>query len=197
MCYAHVKQKLTRRFILSDVFEGTYLIVVAEGLKDASGKEIVDESAGVDAFGHKKLAGAAKYVCQELTKRLKADTMVKDFMKDTHMYVEKLYEIPEVRSVTPGHLVRCGRASAYDVNFGKEAGAAAVKLLVKGITGVTVSEVKGKEVRYMPADRAIVQRHVDLSQVALFEQLGTCFGRNPEKYEPVYVETKGSPERYM
>ncbi len=195
--YAHVKQKLTRRFILSDVFEGTYLIVVAEGLKDASGKEIVDESAGVDAFGHKKLAGAAKYVCQELTKRLKADTMVKDFMKDTHMYVEKLYEIPEVRSVTPGHLVRCGRASAYDVNFGKEAGAAAVKLLVKGITGVTVSEVKGKEVRYMPADRAIVQRHVDLSQVALFEQLGTCFGRNPEKYEPVYVETKGSPERYM
>lgn len=195
--YEHVKQKLTRRFILSDVFEGTYVVVVAEGLKDASGSEIVDESAGVDAFGHKKLAGAAKYVCQELTKRLKADKSIKDFMKSTHMYVEKLYEIPEVRSVTPGHLVRCGRASAYDVNFGKEAGAAAVSLLEKGITGVTVAEVKGKEVRYMAAEKAIVQRHVDLDQVALFEQLGTCFGRSTVKYDPLYKEIGTAPERYM
>lgn len=195
--YEHVKEKLTRRFILSDVFEGTYLIVVAESLKDASGSEIVDESAGVDAFGHKKLAGAAKYVCQELTKRMKADKSIEDFMKETHMYVEKLYEIPEVRSVTPGHLVRCGRASAYDVNFGKEAGAAAVNLLVKGINGVTVSDVKGKEIRYMSAEKAIIQRHVDLDQVALFEQLGTCFGRRPAEYTPQYLELKGSPERYM
>ena len=195
--YEHVKEKLTRRFMLSDVFEGTYLIVVAEGLKDVSGSEIVDESAGVDAFGHKKLAGAAKYVCQELTKRMKADTAIKDFMQETHMYVEKLYEIPEVRSVTPGHLVRCGRASAYDVNFGKEAGAAAVSLLVMGINGVTVSEIKGKEVRYMLAEKAIVPRHVDLDQVALFEQLGTCFGRPPVKFAPVYKEVGTTPERYM
>lgn len=195
--YEHVKEKLTSRFLLSDVFEGTYLIVVAEGLKDFSGSEIVDEGAGVDAFGHKKLAGAAKYVCQELTKRLKADKAIKEFMKETHMYVEKLYEIPEVRSVTPGHLVRCGRASAYDVNFGKEAGAAAVSLLAKGITGVTVAEVKGKEVRYMKAEKAIIQRHVDLDQVALFEQLGTCFGRKPAKYEASCKELVSSPERYM
>jgi 6-phosphofructokinase 1 len=195
--YDNVKKKLTNRFFLSDVFEGTYLIVVAEGLRDASGKEIVDEGAGVDAFGHKKLAGAAKYVCQELTKRLKNDPAIKDFMKETHMYVEKLYEIPEVRAVTPGHLVRCGRASAYDVNFGKEAGAAAVNLLVKGVTGVTVAEVKGNEVRYMTSEKAIVQRHVDLDQVSLFESLGTCFGRHPEKYDPVCKELAESPERYM
>jgi 6-phosphofructokinase 1 len=195
--YDHVKDKLTRRFLLSDVFEGTYLIVVAEGLKDVSGSEIVDESAGVDAFGHKKLAGAAKYVCQELTKRMRGDKSIKDFMKETYMYVDKLYEIPEVRPVTPGHLVRCGRASAYDVNFGKEAGAAAVTLLAKGITGVTVAEVKGKEVRYMAAEKAIVQRHVDLDQVSLFEQLGTCFGRRPVKYDALCKDLGTSPERYM
>ena len=195
--YEHVKEKLTRRFMLSDVFEGTYVIVVAEGLKDISGGEIVDEGAGLDSFGHKKLAGAAKYVCQELTKRMKPDNDIKDFMKETHMFVEKLYEIPEVRAVTPGHLVRCGRASAYDVNFGKEAGAAAVSLLVNGITGVTVAEVKGKEVRYMKSEEAIVQRHVDLDQVALFEQLGTCFGRSPAKYDPLCKQVGMSPERYM
>ena len=195
--YKHVKDKLTHRFILSDVFEGTYLIVVAEGLKNASGAEIVDESAGVDAFGHKKLAGAAKYVCQEMTKRLKADSDIEGFMKETHMYVKKLYEIPEVRAVTPGHLVRCGRSSAYDVNFGKEVGAAAVVLLNKGIVGVTMADVKGKEVRYMPAEKAIEQRHVDLDQVALFEQLGTCFGRKPGVFSPDCKELKASPERYM
>ncbi len=195
--YEHVKTKLTHRFLTSDVFEGTYLIVVAEGLRDASGAEIVDESAGVDAFGHKKLAGAGKFVCQEITKRLKADPDIKGFMKDTHMYVENIFEIPEVRAVVPGHLVRCGFSSAYDVNFGKEAGAAAVILLEKGILGVTISDVKGKKVRYMAAEDAIVQRHVDLDQVNLFEQLGTCFGREVKKYDPEFEQIKKSPERYM
>lgn len=195
--YAHVKDKLTRRFILSDVFEGTYLIVVAEGLKDATGREIVDDTSGVDAFGHKKLAGAGKYVCQEITKRLKGDAGIKAFMKETHMYVEKLYEIPEVRPVTPGHLVRCGRSSAYDVNFGKEVGAAAVILLKKGIDGVTLADVKGKEIRYMPAEKAILQRYVDLDQVALFEHLGTCFGRKPVSFDPDTRKLDAAPERYM
>ena len=47
-------------------------------------------------------------------------------MKKVKMFVKGLYEIPEIREVRPGHLVRCGHSSAYDVNFGKEAGAAAV-----------------------------------------------------------------------
>ena len=195
--YEHVKGKLTHRFVLSDVFEGTYLIVVAEGLRDASGKEITDESSDTDAFGHKKLAGAGKYVCQEITKRMKADPKIKDFMKETHMYVEDIYEVPEVRSVLPGHLVRCGYSSAYDVNFGKETGAAAVCLLKDGITGVTLSGVKGREVRYMPAEMAIEQRHVDLDEVALFEQLGTCFGRKVKPFKPTFKELKDQPERYM
>jgi len=195
--YEDVKKTLMRRIMTSDVNAGTYLIVVAEGLRDASGKEIVDESAGVDSFGHKKLAGAGKYVCQEITKRFKADSSVKDFMVESHLFVEGIYEVPEVRSVAPGHLVRCGRSSAYDVNFGMQAGAAAVALLSKGVTGVTIAGVVGKEVRYMPSEKAIEQRHIDLDQVSLFEQLGFCFGRKPGTYDPDAKEIKDPPERYM
>ncbi|MFC1753467.1 6-phosphofructokinase [Thermoproteota archaeon] len=195
--YAHAKKRYMQRVNESDVHAGTYLIVVAEGLKDISGSEIYDESAGIDAFGHKKLAGAGKYVCQEITKRLKADTEVVDFMKKCHMYVEGIYGIPEVRHVTPGHLVRCGHSSAYDANFGLEAGAAAVALIQKGILGVTVVSVTGKEVSYISLQEAIKQRHVDLDQVTLHEALGTCFGRTPPKLNMNAKEIEGAPKRYM
>ena len=195
--YEHMKSVYTKRVKQSDVRAGSYLVIAAEGIKDASGKEIVDESAGIDAFGHKKLAGAGKYICQELTQRLKKDSGIKDFMKEVHMYVEGIYEVPEAREVTPGHLVRCGNSSAYDVNFGKEAGAAAVNLLLKGITGVTIAGVCGKEIRYMKTEKAIEQRHVDLNQVALHENMGICFGRKPVKFTPDFKETTTTPERYM
>ncbi|MEA3488973.1 MAG: 6-phosphofructokinase [Candidatus Omnitrophota bacterium] len=195
--YEDVKAKLTRRIMASDVWSGTYLLLVAEGLKDAGGRKIVDESAGIDSFGHKKLAGAGSYVCQELNKRFKADPGITAFMKETHLFVEDMYTIPEVRSVVPGHLVRSGRSSAYDVNFGKEAGAAAVMLLKKGISGMTIAGVSGNELRYMPAEEAIKQRSVDLEQVSLFEQLGLCFGRKGQPFKPEFKKIKGSPERYM
>lgn len=195
--YDHTKKRLIDRIESSDMFAGTYIIIVAEGLKDASGGDIVDESAGVDAFGHKKLAGAGKFVCQELTKRFNGDPSIKDFMKESHMFVKGMYEVPEVRAVAPGHLVRCGRSSAYDVNFGLEAGAVAVSLLTKGIMGVTVAKVNGKEIDYMPAEKAIEQRNVDLDQVSLFEQLGVCFGRPTKPFNPTFRELKKSPERYM
>ena len=186
-----------RRILGSDVYAGTYLIVVAEGLKNADGTEIVDESAGLDAFGHKKLAGAGKYTCDQLSKRFKADPDIKKFMQASKTYVAGINEIPEIRSVVPGHLVRCGRSSAYDVNFGKEAGAAGVMLLKQGIVGVTVVGICGKEVRYIPSAEAIKQRHVDLDQVAAFEGMGICFGRNPAKFNANFKEVKGIIERYM
>lgn len=195
--YAHVKKRFMLRVNSSDVKAGAYIVVVAEGLKDATGKEIVDESAGIDAFGHKKLAGAGKYVCQELTKRLKADPEITEFMKQSHTFVKDLNEIPEARHVLPGHLVRCGHTSAYDANFGLECGSAAVMLLEKGITGVTLVSVVGKEIRYMKTAEAIKQRHVDLNQVALHEALGTCFGRTPGTIAMTTRELKEPPERYM
>jgi len=195
--YEHMKTTYFGRILRSDVKAGTYIIVVAEGLKNASGEMLYDESAGVDAFGHKKLAGAGKYIRQQLEKRLKADPGVKDFMKKTGQYAPGVYEIPEVREVTPGHLVRCGSSSAFDVNFGHKAGAAAVFLLLEGKTGNTIVDVDGQTIRYMSTSEAIKRREVDISEIALFEGLGTCFGRKPQKYEFNLVELKERVSRHL
>lgn len=177
--YEHCKERFIHRVSLSDVNAGTYLILVAEGLKDATGADIVDEYAPADPFGHKRLAGAGKYVCDQISKRFKADPDIVSFMKREHIYVQGLYENPEVRAVSPGHLVRSGHTSAYDVNFGKQVGAAAVILLRKGISGVTIVDVDGKKITYMDTQEAIEQRNVDLNMVAFYESLGVCFGRKP------------------
>ena len=87
--YAHCKERYFHRIAASDVKAGTYLILVAEGLKDASGKELVDESAGLDSFGHKRLAGAGKYVCDQLTNRFKNDPGIPKLMQREKMYVKK------------------------------------------------------------------------------------------------------------
>lgn len=195
--YQHAKTRYFNRIAKSDVKAGTYLILVAEGLKDASGAEIVDESSPVDAFGHKRLAGAGKYVCDQLTKRFKADKDIPELMKREKMYVKGIYEIPEVRAVTPGHLVRCGHSSPYDVNFGKEVGAGAVLLLLQGISGVTVVGVDGNEIRYMKTADAIVQRHVDPDIVCFYEKLGVCFGRKPQDCKLKFEEVKGKIFRHL
>ncbi|MEW6600227.1 MAG: 6-phosphofructokinase [Nitrospirota bacterium] len=181
--YEHMKTTYFARIERSDVRAGTYIIVVAEGLKTASGEMLYDESAGVDAFGHKKLAGAGKYVRQQLEKRLKADPDVQAFMKRTGMFVPGIYVIPEVREVTPGHLVRSGHSSAYDVNFGYKTGAGAVVLLQEGRTGNTVTGVDGHKILYMRTSEAIKRREVDVEELSLFESLGTCFGRKPVEFK--------------
>jgi 6-phosphofructokinase 1 len=193
--YRHLKKVYTKRIIESDINAGTYTIVVAEGLKDASGKVMYDEAAGVDSFGHKRLAGAGKYMTQELKKRLAADDDIKAFMRAEGMFVDGLYMLPEIRTVVPSHLVRAGFSSAYDVNFGMEAGANAVILLVNGISGVTVTGYSNNTVHYMDIEKAIVQRYVDLIEVALYEQLGFCFGRVRTEYEPTCKEEHRISER--
>ncbi len=196
--YADMKRRFFDRIERSDVKAGTYIIVVSEGIKTASGELLYDESAGVDAFGHKKLAGAGRYVRQQLEKRLKNDPEVKEFMKKTGMYAPGVYEIPEVREVTPGHIVRSGDTSAFDVNFGERAGAAAVILLIEGKSGNTVINVTGNKIYYQPTAENIKRREVDLDEVALFESLGTCFGRKPQEYTyELLLETSQKIERYF
>lgn len=195
--YEHMKTTYFGRVRRSDVKAGTYIIVVAEGLKNANGEMLYDESAGVDAFGHKKLAGAGKYIRQQLEKRLKSDPEVKEFMKNTGMYAPGVYEIPEVREVTLGHLVRCGSSSSYDVNFGHKVGAAAVFLLLEGKTGNTVVNVDGQTIYYMETKEAIKRREVDISEIALFESLGTCFGRKPQKYEYHFAKVQDKISRHL
>jgi len=195
--YKHMKKYFTARVRESDVHAGTYSIVVAEGITDVGGAHISDETAGKDSFGHVKLAGAGKYVRSQLDERMKNDSEIKEFMKQMGMFVPKLYEIPEAREVLPGHLVRCGNTSAFDVNFGKEAGAAAVRLLMEGITGVTVCNVVGSEINYIPTEQAIVQRRVDVNMLSLYEELGVCFGREPVEYKPKFREEKARSLRYL
>ncbi len=195
--YDHMKATYFARIDRSDVKAGTYIIVAAEGMRDASGEMLYDETAGVDAFGHKKLAGAGRYVRQQLEKRLKSDPSVLDFMKRVGMYAPGIYMIPEVREVTPGHLVRSGQSSAFDVVFGHRAGAVAVFLLLAGKTGHTVVNVVGEKVYYMPTAEAIKRREVDLEEVALFESLGTCFGRIPQEYHYTLIETKEPKRRHV
>jgi 6-phosphofructokinase 1 len=190
--YEHMKKRYMERVLTSDVKSGTYIIVVAEGLKDASGEPLVDTSVPKDAFGHVKLAGAGKYVRQQLEQRMKKDPEITEFMKKSGMYTPGVYESPEIREVTPGHLVRSGQTSAYDVNFGLAAGAGAVVLLQKGIFGVSVVDVKGKEVQYARTAEVIKQRLVDMDEIALYEQMGFCFGRKPQKYE-AKMEEVGVP----
>lgn len=195
--YEHMKATFFSRVLRSDVKAGTYIIVAAEGIKTVSGDLLYDESAGVDAFGHKKLAGAGKYVRHQLEKRMKVDPAVTEFMKKTGMWAPGVYETPEVREVTPGHLVRSGASSAFDVNFGHRAGAAAVLLLLEDKTGNTVVDVDGNKILYMDTSEAIKRREVDISEVALFESLGTCFGRKTEKFKYELVEQKGSISRHL
>jgi 6-phosphofructokinase 1 len=105
--------------------------------------------------------------------------------------------IPEVREVTPGHLVRSGSSSAFDVNFGHKAGAAAVFLLLEGKTGNTVVNVDGETIFYMDTVEAIKRREVDISEIALFESLGTCFGRKPQKYAYHFTEITAKAIRHL
>ncbi len=186
--YKHMKKNYAERVLQSDVKAGTYGIVVAEGITDAAGQVLSDKSAGVDAFGHAKLAGAGKYVRKKLEEKMKNDPAITAFMKKSFMFTPGVYMLPEIREVTPGHLVRSGGSFAFDVNFGMRVGAAAVQLVKDGITGVTVVEVKGNRIEYIPTAEAIKQRKVDLEELSLYESMGLCFGREPVPFKPETVK---------
>ena len=195
--YQHIKSAFVKRIEESDVHAGTATIVVAEGLRDASGNELVDMNSTPDSFGHRKLIGAGTYVVKQIESRIKADPEIKEFMKRTGQFVEGVYEIPEVRDIRPGHLVRCGASSAVDANFGLEVGSAAVELMTKGIMGVTVVSYRAGKIEYMPVAEAIVQRLVDPADVCLYETLGICFGRKPQtgSIETQKISNKPVPVR--
>ena len=195
--YQHLKSVYVRRVNESDVKAGTYSIVVAEGITTAQGAHITDDSVRADSFGHKKLAGAGKYVRQELEARMRKDTEITEFMSSQGMFVPELYEAPEVREVVPGHLVRSGSSTAFDVNFGTEAGASAVLLLLDGRFGVTVFSMHEGEIQFMPTKDAIRQRLVNISTLAFYEALGVCFGRTPQAYKPSFIEAQQGSNRYL
>jgi len=195
LLYAHLKEVYFRRIDESDTRAGFGIVVVAEGLRDASGKELVDMNSPPDSFGHRQLMGAGKYVVQELSARVKKDPEIATLLKKYGIFVAGANEAPEVREVRPGHLVRCGFTSAMDANFGLEVGAAAVHLILQGIFGKTVASCRQGVIQYMEVSDAIVQRHVDTADVTLYEQMGISFGRAPEATPPGCEQISGRPIR--
>jgi len=177
--YQHAKERFWNRVRRSDVQAGTYIIVVAEGVKNLAG-ELVTDGTTRDSFDHAVLGGVGKFVAKQIERRLKEDPDTKDLMKEQHLFVEGVYEVPECKESTPKHLVRCGRSYALDVNFGTQVGACAVLLLANGINGFSVVQAKDGEIQVMDTKQLIKQRYCDLNQVALYEAQGYCFGRKPE-----------------
>ncbi|MDR1377930.1 MAG: 6-phosphofructokinase [Synergistaceae bacterium] len=195
--YGHMKHHYMRRIMNSDVNAGTYVMVIAEGIRGEDGKVFSDSGDGTDSFGHKKLAGAARFVRQRLEDMMKKDPDIHDFMQKSGMFVPGVFEIPEVREVLPGHMVRSGSTSAYDVNFGKQIGAAAVILLDEGFSGVTVVDADNGTIRYISTKEAIEQRFVDENKVTYHEQMDICFGRKPHKYVPVIEKCERPIKRFL
>lgn len=195
LVYQHVKERFFGRIRRADNSAGMAMVIVAEGLRDASGEELVDKNAPPDSFGHRPLMGAGKYVVKEIESRMKQDASVKEFMKETGQFVEGVYEIPEVREIRPSHLVRCGHTSVVDANFGLQVGAGAVECAGQGVFGVTIVDYREGKVRYMDCKEAIQQRHVDAREASLYEAMGVCFGRKPEPVTPQLEKFSGVPQR--
>ena len=195
--YQDFKAKYMRRLSSSDVKGSTYIIVAAEGVKNKEGKYFSDDTSGLDSFGHQRLAGVGQYIRQQLEYFMHQDPDWTKFLKKEGIYVEDIYMFPEIREVSLGHLVRSGDTSAIDVAFGKQAGAAAVLLLTHNITGVTVVSIENEVITYLPTTEAIKQRYVDLNEVALYENLGICFGRTPVEYVPTFKRQEGIVHRFM
>jgi len=196
--YENFKKVFTKRMDKSDLHKATYTIVVAEGIKDKDGNFFVDISSGTDSFGHQKLGGVGANISKTLQDYSREDADYWRSVFDRNgVFIEGINKLPEVRDLLPGHLVRCGHSTPYDVSFGKQCGGAAVTLLLNGITGVTVAGICEGEIRYMPIKDAIKQRYVNLKDVEFYEKLGVCFGRKQvSEYRPDLKQVKHI-ERYM
>ena len=115
------------------------VIAVSEGIKVADGRyvcELADHIDYVDAFGHKQLAGTARYLTGEISKRFKVKT----------------------RAIELSSLQRCAAhvTSRIDITEAFNAGGAAVKLAFEGKTGQVITLQRVSEDPYMcitePAD---------------------------------------------
>ncbi len=194
--YQHFKKTYIDRLLASDVKGSTYIIVAAEGVKDKEGRYFTDLSVQ-DSFGHQKLTGVGQYIRNQLEYYMKQDSDWGEVLKKEGIYVKGIYEYPEIREITLGHLVRSGETTSYDVAFGKQAGGAAVLLIKNGIKGVTVVDVEHDHITYLPTSEAIKQRFIDINEIEFYEALGVCFGRKPAEFVPQFVEHEGPIHRYM
>ncbi len=130
------------------------IVVVAEGAKPAGGclHTVGEKEAGREV----RLGGIGEWVEKEIQKRTGKET----------------------RSLVLGHLQRGGQPTTFDRLLGLRFGAAAVRALEEGHTGVMVA-LDPPVVKYVPLEEAISKMKsvpLDCDTMITARDLGVCFG---------------------
>jgi ATP-dependent phosphofructokinase / diphosphate-dependent phosphofructokinase len=129
------------------------IVVVAEGARPRGGRRSVIETR---LGAQERLGGAAEIVAQEL-----------------HVLTGK-----ETRHVVLGHLLRGGTPTTFDRLISLRFGAAAVRALAEGRSGVMVA-LDPPTVRYVPLDQATRRMKtvpLDCDTILTARELGVCLG---------------------
>jgi len=124
-------QKVAEHLTQKTVVEQKYaIVVVAEGAKPVGGQHLV--RAGANADRVERLGGIGEAVAEQLHKKTGKET----------------------RTVVLGHLLRGGSPTSLDRLLGLNFGAAAVRALVEGRTGVMVA-LNPPRTEYVPLELAV------------------------------------------
>jgi phosphofructokinase-like protein len=130
------------------------IVIVAEGAKPVGGAAIVKQAS--QAGHQERLGGIGEIVSSELQEMTGKET----------------------RLVVLGHLLRGGSPNAFDRLIALRFGAAAVRALAEGQSGIMVA-LDPPEVKYVPLDEAtrrIKTVPLDSDTIQTARDLGSCFG---------------------
>lgn len=148
-------QKVADHLRSKSLTEQTYaIIVVAEGAKPDGGRHLL--KAGADAGQVERLGGIGETIAQQLQDRIGRET----------------------RTVVLGHLLRGGSPTSLDRTLGLNFGAAAVRGLAEGRTGVMVA-LNPPRIEYVPLQEAVCRQKfvpIDGNAVITARALGICLG---------------------
>jgi 6-phosphofructokinase 1 len=145
-----VAEKIQERYVGG---RGFAIVVVAEGAKPKGGQHLVIEKKAGQA---ERLGGAGARVAEEIVHLTKRDTRV----------------------VVLGHLLRGGSPTTFDRLISLRFGAAAVRALAAGKSGVMVA-LDPPTVRYVPLHEAterLKQVPVDCDTIHTAREIGICLG---------------------
>ena len=145
-----VAEKIQERYVGG---RGFAIVVVAEGAKPKGGRHLVIEKKAGQA---ERLGGAGARVAEEIVHLTKRDTRV----------------------VVLGHLLRGGSPTTFDRLISLRFGAAAVRALAAGKSGVMVA-LDPPTVRYVPLHEAterLKQVPVDCDTIHTAREIGICLG---------------------
>jgi 6-phosphofructokinase 1 len=123
--------RLVERVVDTYDLQKNVVIVCAEGVVDAEGKELGSESTSTDPAGNKVLSGAADMLRHLLIKRL----------GDSYFTSKRRNESARAAIFTRkvGHTQRGGRPILFDRFYGAQLGGHAVDLLLEGhVNGVSI-----------------------------------------------------------